>query len=474
MNRKRAAAAIVGILVMLGLIPGFAQAEIQSGPQGDSSIVEKPTSTARTMTTAAVDPPTITPECPQTIRCVVDPAAFAPNNGVEDYGNYDLANRPNDLKITSIVIHDGEGSCEEIRAAFRNPAHYASTQYVVCRDGTVYQMVRTRDLPWHAGNWYYNMHSIGIEHEGNAATGSTDYTPAMYWASAQLVKYLTTRFGIPRDRGHIIGHDNVPAVKTSQIAGMHYDPGPYWNWQLYMALIGAPVLPTGLGTNFVTIAPQWGLSRQAVVCPTGVEGCSSDASKPTNFIQLTVEPRANSALLTDPVTGQGSALISNNAAKLFYGQTFAVATKRLQRDGVWYQVYVNGVKGWFFSPWSAPTAFPASPDHYITPKPGLSSIPVYGRPSPETSAYPADLLASPPASFWIPTLAPTTPLAYTIPAGQKYTVVDPNPVNDHSYAWSMDSSFPYDHTVWVGTTRYIEIQFGNRVAFVKADDVILK
>jgi len=418
--------------------------------------------------------PTVKAECPPTIRCVVAPAAFEANDGnVEDYGNYDTANRPKDLKINSILIHDGEGTCQDIVDAFKNPRHYASSQYVVCRDGTVYQMVRNQDLPWHAGNWYFNMHSIGIEHEGSAATGSTDYTFAMYRASAELVRYLTHRFDIPRDRGHIIGHDNVPAVKTSQIAGMHYDPGPYWNWQLYMTLVGAPVVPSGTGKDFVTIAPQWGLSRQAVVCPAGVEGCSSDASKPTNFVNLTVEPRANSAFITDPVIGEGSALISNNAARLFYGQTVAIADKKLERNGIWYQVWANGIKGWFFSPWVAPTAFPAS-SKYITPKSGLASIPVYGRPSPELSAYPADLIGSSPASFWIPTLAPTDPLAYTIPAGQKYTVIDKNAVNDHFYAWAMDASFPYDHTVWKGKTKFIEIQFGNRVGFVKAADVVLK
>lgn len=428
----------------------------------------------RSLTAPVLTPPTITAECPPTIRCIVDPAAFTPNGGnVEDYGNYDLANRPNDMKINSVVIHDGEGTCEEIRAAFRDPTHYASTPYVVCRDGTVYQMLRTQDLPWHAGNWYFNMHSIGIEHEGSAATGSSNYTPAMYRSSAELVKYLTHKFGIPRDRGHIIGHDNVPAAKTSQVAGMHTDPGPYWNWQLYMTLLGAPAVPTALSSEFVTVAPNWGLARQPVVCPDGAAGCSADGSKPTNFISLTVEPRADAALITDPVTGQGSTDIGNNAARLFYGQKVAVADKRIKTDGIWYQVWINGVKGWFFSPWLAPTAFPAS-SKSITPKAGKTSIPVYGRPSPEASAYPADLIGSAPASFWIPTLAPTDPLAYTIAAGQKYTVIDKDAPNDHFYAWAIDASFPYDHTVWKGNTKFIEIQFGNRVAFVKADDVILK
>jgi len=99
---------------------------------------------------------------------------------------------------------------------------------------------------------------------------------------------------------------------------------------------------------------------------------------------------------------------------------------------------------------------------------------VYGRPSPEASAYPEQLLTQEPSSFWIPTLAPTNPLSYTVGAGQKYTVIDEDAPNDHFYAWAIDASYPYDHTVWKGKTRFIEIQYGGRTAFVKADDVVMK
>ncbi len=476
---QRSAATVLAVLVLLiGLAPSAgAHAPGLDGDQIGSSMSEKlAQNEPRLAASAAVTPPTITPECPPTIRCIVVPAAFtAIGDDVTNYGNYDVTDRPRDMKITSINIHDGEGTCQEILDAFKNPLHYAATHYVVCKDGTVYQMVRTQDMPWHAGNWYFNMHQIGIEHEGHSATGGTDYTTALYRSSSELVKYLTGRFGISCDRDHILGHDNIPAVKASQIAGMHTDPGPYWNWQLYMAMTCGPAVPSGgLNSNFVTVAPIWWLNKQSVTgCSVGNNGCAPEGPHSANFVYLRSEPRSDAPYFTDPVLGQGSTEITNNAARLFYGQTFAVADKKFDTSGMWYKVWVNGSTGWLLSPWNAPAALPAT-GKYIAPKAGQTSIPVYGRPVPEQSAYPTDLLSTPPASFWIPTLAPQAPLPYNVLAGQRYRVIDAGPVNDHFYAWAIDSSYPYDHQVFPGKTRFIEIQYGNRIGFVKADDVVIR
>ena len=78
-------------------------------------------------------------------------------------------------------------------------------------DGHIAQHVKAKDVGWHAGNWYVNAKSIGLEHEGFAAQGAW-YTEAMYRTSAKLVRYLALRLGIPLDRQHIIGHDNVPGT----------------------------------------------------------------------------------------------------------------------------------------------------------------------------------------------------------------------------------------------------------------------
>lgn len=396
-----------------------------------------------------------TPECPPTIHCVFVPAAHVQNSTSDDYGNYDIANRPEDgMAINQIVIHDTEGSLASTLAAFQDPTFYVSAHYVIDADGTVYQMVHTKDVAWHAGNWFTNMHSVGIEHVGHAASGATDYTPAMYKASAELVKYLANRYNIPLDRAHIIGHDNVPAPNAANIPLMHWDPGPYWNWQYYMTLLGSPVKPS---SNFsqITVAPIWPLSKQPV---------SGQPQQATNFVYLNTQPDEASPLLSDLVLGQGTTAIDSVAAKAYYGQRFVVEAKQSAPTGCWFQVYYNGQEGWIFSPANAPTVFPAG-GATITPKAGMASIPVYGRSYPDDSVYPANVFTGSHAVVTLP---------YTIAAGQQYVVVDASVTPDYFFGWTFDRSLPYDGTVFAGTPgEYVKIQFNGREAFVKRHDISL-
>ena len=69
--------------------------------------------------------------------------------------------------INYVVIHTTQGSYNGTISWFQNPASQVSAHYVVkSSDGAVTQMVREKDIAWHAGNWTYNTQSIGIEHEG--------------------------------------------------------------------------------------------------------------------------------------------------------------------------------------------------------------------------------------------------------------------------------------------------------------------
>lgn len=409
------------------------------------------------------------PECPPTVHCVYVPAAYQqvdPNDPV-NYGNYDVANRPVDMAINSVVIHETEGTLQEVLDAFRDPTFYVSAHYVIDKDGTIYQMVPTKDVAWQAGNWWFNMHSIGIEHVGHAATGSTDFTPAMYNASAQLVRWLAARFHFPLDRTHVVGHENVPGTSGAGIPRMHVDPGPFWDWQGYMVRLGAPVVPTaGPSSKLVTVAPVWPLSKLPVTgCgPSDRPVCVPTSPLPTNFVYLRTAPDDNAPMLTDPVLGQGTTDLGNTAARAYYGQQFAVAATKVVSNGLWYQVWYDGQLGWFHSPWSAPTALPTG-GTYLTPKAGKASIPVYGRPLPKQSEYPADFV--PPAGA-IPYPAP---LPYTILAGQRYSVVSGTVPTDHYFAWTYNSSLPYDHTVFKGNDQYLRIQYNGREAFVLKSDV---
>lgn len=149
--------------------------------------------------------------------------------------SYTDAGRPF-RSIDRIVVHSTEGRFRGSLRALRKGG--SSAHYLVARDGRIVQLVSTSDIAWHAGNWRMNVRSIGIEHEGWAFRRGS-FTDAEYRASAQLVGYLARRAGIPIDRKHIIGHNEVPDPSGGGYGGAdrHRDPGPYWNWRRYMALV---------------------------------------------------------------------------------------------------------------------------------------------------------------------------------------------------------------------------------------------
>ena len=146
-----------------------------------------------------------------------------------DPDNYTAATRrPRD--INRIVIHVTQGSWAGSVNWFQNPNAAVSAHFVVrSRDGRIAQCVGSRSIAWHAGNWRINEHSIGIEHEGYVDDASW-FTDEMFHSSAKLVAYLHGRWGIPLDRDHIIGHNEVPGSD-------HTDPGKWWWWSHYMKLV---------------------------------------------------------------------------------------------------------------------------------------------------------------------------------------------------------------------------------------------
>jgi hypothetical protein len=316
-------------------------------------------------------------------------------------------------------------------------------------DGHIAQHVKAKDVAWHAGNWYVNAKSVGLEHEGFAAQG-TWFTEAMYRSSAKLVRYLAARFRIPLDRQHILGHDNVPGTIPSTVKGMHWDPGPYWDWSHYFDLLQAPFRTTGTPqTGLVTVRPNYATNTLPFTgCQTAGQPCPVRGS---TSVVLRTEPRDDAPQLVDiglhPDGVPGSMHISDHASRAETGQTFAVAERR----GGWVAVWYLGQKGWFKEKdaiWSI--GFVAKP------KKGKTTIPVYGRAYPEASAYPAGI-----------TPQAVTPLQYTLSAGQKYNI---GLITPSEYYWAVT----YDatnHTVVRGQMKYLQVQFGHRVAFVNVDDV---
>ena len=208
-------------------------------------------------------------ECPPELKCQFLPAAYAQNSSSPyDYGNYDLADRPADgLAIRYVVVHDTEEGYDSTLAEFQDSHAYVSAHYVIrSSDGLVTQMVPTKDVAWHAGNWYVNTHSVGIENEGFAMDGAQWFTPKLYRSLARLTRYQAHRFGLPLNRAHVIGHDQVPGPSSPYQAGMHWDPGPFFDWARLMRLAGAPIRPQGApgADPIVTIDPAWRTNKPTV------------------------------------------------------------------------------------------------------------------------------------------------------------------------------------------------------------------
>ncbi len=200
-------------------------------------------------------------ECPRGVSCESVPAPYQ-ELGDGDYGNHDKADRPASQRIDYIIVHDTEGYWDTALKLVQDPT-YVSWHYTLrASDGHIAQHVPTKDVGWHAGNWYVNAKSVGLEHEGFLTAPDAWYTEAMYRSSARLVRYLARRYDVPLDRQHILGHDNVSRTVTSSIRGMHTDPGPYWDWAHYFRLLGAPLRQTaGPDGGLVTIRPDYDRHR---------------------------------------------------------------------------------------------------------------------------------------------------------------------------------------------------------------------
>jgi N-acetyl-anhydromuramyl-L-alanine amidase AmpD len=411
------------------------------------------------LTAGAGQPDDAGTECPPGLGCEWVPAPYQQLDPSDptSYGNHDLGDRPKSQRISYIVIHDTEGSYATTLKLAQDPTYVSWNYTVRSADGHIAQHVKAKDVAWHAGNWFVNAKSIGIEHEGFLAQGGSWYTEAMYRSSAALVRYLTRKYHIPVDRGHILGHDNVPGITPPNVAGMHTDPGPYWNWAHYFDLLKHPLhADAGPRSGMVMVLPDYDTN---VVPYTGCDAANPAAPCPPHgggSIMLRTEPRADAPLVKDvgkhPPNGDATMAVDDHSARAATGQKYAVAG----RQGDWTAIWYLGQQAWFFNPRTRPAAVGV---HGLVVTPKADTAPVYGRAYPEPEAYPAG----------VPVQA-ITPMQYTFAAGQTYAVLG-EVRGEYDYSNTFDTA---THTVVRGKLRYYEIQFGHRVEFVKTSDVVLK
>jgi hypothetical protein len=123
----------------------------------------------------------------------------------------------------------------------RNPGAGTSAHFVVSKDGEIYQVVPVKDIAWHAGNWDYNVISIGVEHEvtiggmSNGIAWNTAWTEPLLRASAKMAKYFIDLYGIPQNHptsatlnGGIFGHSQI---KSTSCPGTF----PWDTWMSYLS-----------------------------------------------------------------------------------------------------------------------------------------------------------------------------------------------------------------------------------------------
>ncbi|QVT80717.1 N-acetylmuramoyl-L-alanine amidase A [Nocardioides aquaticus] len=405
-----------------------------------------------------------TADCNARLACASVPAPYEQYGETPgEYGNHDLADRPEDLDLDYLVIHDTEATWDTTLDLVTDPTYVSWHYSLRSADGHIAQHVPVDDPAWHAGNWYVNMHSIGLEHEGFAAEGASWYTENLYRTSARLVRHLGERYDIPLDRGHVIGHDQVPGTTPATVRGMHWDPGPYWDWEHYFDLLRAPIDQTGAAARgrgardarVVTVAPGFRGNRQPLSGCTESGACRPQA---TNFVPLQQRPRWGSPLVADaglrPDGSPSTTQVSDIGARATAGHRFRVAERR----GAWLGVWYLGDLAWMHSPRKDPVVVP---DRARVVVPRRDDVPVYGRAYPEESAYPASI-----------PVQEVVPLQYTMDRGQGYVVADADPETDYYYAKSFQCATTVDDCTEVeGADDYLMVWFGHRMAYVRADDV---
>lgn len=413
-------------------------------------------------------------DCPEDLGCEWLPAPYEkdspdlPDN-TGSYGNHDQADRTGagGPSLDYILIHDTETAYQPSVNLVLDQSYLAWNYTLRSSDGHVANHLDPADIGWHAGNWFLNMHSIGLEHEGWAGTGAW-YTEAMYQASADLVRHLAAEHDIPLDRAHVIGHDQVPGTLPGSTKNVHWDPGPYWDWDHYFELLGAPIGGDLEATTNVAPGDVVEVRTGYADNPNTVTGCEEAspgsgacvAGAGTNFRYLHQSPSADAPLAKDPGWmpdgSDGTTYASDVSARVQSGHKLVVD----QVVGDWLGVWWAGSLAWLHNPVERPVVVPATAKTVTVA--GDVPAPVFGRAYPEAAAY---------EEYPGVPVQPVTPIEYTVGVGQTYAVADDHVASDYYRAATFDGTGPGDRTVVRGDDVYYQLWLAHRYVFVNAADV---
>ena len=383
--------------------------------------------------------------------------------GDGDYGNHDLADRPARQKIEYIVIHDTEASSATTLNLVQDPT-YVSWHYTLRSvDGHIAQHVKTKDVAWHAGNWYVNAKSIGLEHEGFAGAGHLVHrgdVPDLGEAGAVPGAAATAS----RWTGSTSSATTTcPAPSPRHVPGMHWDPGPYWDWTHYFDLLHAPFdwTPARPATGLVTIDPDYATNQPAFT------GCISTPGVPcaprgSSAVVLRTAPPPDAPLVNDIGAAPGRHPEHDGSVRPRRPGVRRADVRGRRAAGRLDGDLVPRPEGLVPQPGVRADRQWTDRLSWSRPKPGRATIPVYGRAYPEQAAYPAGVpvpgdLA---AAVHLRRRASGTPSAACCPASTTGPArsTAPRPVTGRSIR---------------GKNRYAQIQFGHRIMYVNLADVQL-
>lgn len=199
--------------------------------------------------------------------------------------------RRNSLRPTLIVLHyTAMDSAEAALERLCSEEYEVSAHYLICRTGTIFQLVDEEMRAWHAGagEWAgmtdINSRSIGIELDND---GSMPFSEPQMAALESLMPAIMTRWTIPPEG--IIGHSDMAPGRKS-------DPGPHFDWaRLALQGLAAPTIKTS-----VAEIPAW----QTFRAHARAAGYTSDMSDDTLLaaVRLRHRPWAKGPLASEDVS----------------------------------------------------------------------------------------------------------------------------------------------------------------------------
>ncbi|MBI1759460.1 MAG: N-acetylmuramoyl-L-alanine amidase [Actinobacteria bacterium] len=242
---------------------------------------------------------------------------------------------------------------QQISAGGGTSSHYL----IRGTDGQVTQLVRTANIAPFSDNATLDARSVSIGLDRQSVVAVGEYSDRTYTSLATLVRYLGTTYGIPLDRQHILGWDEVPSAQppTSGAAPGTDGPGPLFDWGRLFDLLDTPlVAPSDDFGQLVAIVPVFGSNP-------------STGGRPGNSAPLRTAPNESAPLVGDPADTGDQAVA---------GQVFAVAGRLPGWTAIWYA----GQQVWLRDGDGAAIVTRQVRGSLVTPAPGLGSAPVYTEP----------------------------------------------------------------------------------------------